>query len=86
MSGSGSGITNLDYNNITLNKPTNFQSDWNTTIINKPSLSFLPVVYMCYSTVPIYFWSVHSASNEFSAIHFELNFNAVKDIETKLMP
>ena len=43
FSGSGSGITNLDYNNISLNKPTNFQSDWNTTIINKPSLSFLPL-------------------------------------------
>ena len=31
--GSGSGITNLDYNYITINKPTNFQSDWNSTII-----------------------------------------------------
>jgi hypothetical protein len=44
------------------------------------------VVYMCNSTVPIYFSCNHSAKNEFSAIHFELNFNAVKDIETKLMP
>ena len=34
--GDGSAITNLDYNKITLNKPTNFQADWNTTIINKP--------------------------------------------------
>ena len=33
------GITNLDYKNITLNKPTNFQSDWNTTITNKPNLT-----------------------------------------------
>ncbi len=37
--GSGAGITNLDYNYITLNKPTNFQSDWNSTIINKPDLT-----------------------------------------------
>jgi hypothetical protein len=36
--GVGSAITALDYNNITLNKPTNFQSDWTTSIINKPSI------------------------------------------------
>ena len=35
----GSAITALDYNNITLNKPTNFQADWNSTVINKPNLS-----------------------------------------------
>ena len=35
--GVGSSITAIDYNNITLNKPTNFQADWNSTIINKPS-------------------------------------------------
>ena len=39
FSGSGSGITNLNYSIITLNKPTNFQSDWATTIINKPDLT-----------------------------------------------
>ncbi len=44
------------------------------------------VVYMCNATVPIYFPCNHSATNEFSVIHFELNFNAVKDIETKLIP
>ncbi len=36
--GVGSAITDIDYNKITLNKPTNFQADWNSTIINKPSL------------------------------------------------
>ena len=30
------GLTHLQYTNID-NKPTNFQSDWNCTIINKPS-------------------------------------------------
>ena len=33
----GSLITNLAWGNIN-GKPTNFQSDWNSTIINKPSL------------------------------------------------
>jgi hypothetical protein len=37
--GIGTSISALNYNNITLNKPTNFQSDWNSTIINKPDLS-----------------------------------------------
>ncbi len=35
--GIGTSISDLNYNNITLNKPTNFQSDWNSTVINKPS-------------------------------------------------
>ncbi len=35
--GFGQNITSLNYNNITLNKPTNFQADWTTTIINKPT-------------------------------------------------
>ena len=35
--GVGSAITNLDYNNINVNKPTNFQADWTSTIINKPT-------------------------------------------------
>ena len=34
--GIGSSISALDYAKITLNKPTNFQADWNTTISNKP--------------------------------------------------
>ena len=33
FSGSGSGISNLNYSHITLNKPTNFQSDWTTTVL-----------------------------------------------------
>ena len=37
--GIGTSIRDLNYNNITINKPTNFQSDWNSTIINKPDLS-----------------------------------------------
>ena len=37
--GMGNNISEINYNNITLNKPTNFQSDWNSTIINKPDLS-----------------------------------------------
>jgi hypothetical protein len=35
--GMGSAITDIDYNKITLNKPTNFQADWNSTVINIPS-------------------------------------------------
>ena len=36
--GNGSNISSLNYNNL-INKPTNFQSDWATTIINKPDIS-----------------------------------------------
>jgi hypothetical protein len=35
--GVGSAISALDYNKITINKPSYFPSDWNTTIANKPS-------------------------------------------------
>ena len=35
--GIGTSIRDLNYNNITINKPTNFQSDWNSIIINKPT-------------------------------------------------
>ena len=35
--GIGTAITAIDYNKISVNKPTNFQADWLTTIINKPS-------------------------------------------------
>jgi hypothetical protein len=35
FSGDGANITNVSYTNIT-GKPTNFQSDWTSTIINKP--------------------------------------------------
>ena len=34
--GNGTGLTNLTYNNIN-GKPTNFQSDYNSTLINKPT-------------------------------------------------
>ena len=34
--GNGAAITNLAYTNIT-GKPTNFQADWTSTVINKPS-------------------------------------------------
>jgi len=37
--GNGGSITAINWNNITTNKPTNFQADWNTTVINKPDLS-----------------------------------------------
>ncbi len=36
--GNGTGLTNIGYTNV-INKPTNFQSDWNSTIINKPDLT-----------------------------------------------
>ena len=36
--GNGTGLTNIGYSNV-INKPTNFQSDWNNTIINKPDLT-----------------------------------------------
>ena len=53
ISGNGSGLTLINYNNLTnkptnfqcdynstlINKPTNFQSDYNSTVINKPDLS-----------------------------------------------
>ena len=35
--GSGQYITSLNYNEISLNKPTNFQADWTSTVINKPT-------------------------------------------------
>jgi hypothetical protein len=35
--GIGTSVSALNCNNITLNKLTNFQSDWNSTIINKPT-------------------------------------------------
>ncbi len=34
--GNGANITNLAYANIN-GKPTNFQADWNSTVINKPA-------------------------------------------------
>jgi len=46
--GVGSAITALDYNKITLNKPTNFQADWTSTVINKPS-TFAPDMTNIYS-------------------------------------
>jgi hypothetical protein len=36
FSGNGAALTNLTYANID-GKPTNFQADWNSTIINKPA-------------------------------------------------
>jgi hypothetical protein len=36
--GNGTGLTNIGYNNV-IGKPTNFQSDWNSTVINKPDLT-----------------------------------------------
>jgi hypothetical protein len=35
--GNGGSITAINWNNITTNKPTNFQADWTTTVINKPT-------------------------------------------------
>ena len=35
--GVGSSISALDYNKITVNKPSFFPADWNSTISNKPS-------------------------------------------------
>ena len=34
--GNATGLTHIQYTNID-NKPTNFQSDWNSTIIIKPT-------------------------------------------------
>ena len=36
--GNGTGLTHIQYTNID-NKPTNFQSDYNSTVINTPNLS-----------------------------------------------
>ncbi len=36
--GIGTGLTNTGYTNV-INKPTDFQSDWNSTVINKPDLT-----------------------------------------------
>jgi hypothetical protein len=35
--GNGGSITAINWNNITTNKPTNFQADWSSTVINKPT-------------------------------------------------
>jgi len=35
--GNGGSLTNINWNNITQNKPSSFQADWNSTVINKPS-------------------------------------------------
>jgi len=37
LTGNGTGLTNLNYGAIS-NKPTNFQTDWNTTVSNRPTL------------------------------------------------
>jgi hypothetical protein len=37
--GIGTNISALNYTNISVNKPTNFQSDYNTTVVNKNDLS-----------------------------------------------
>ncbi len=37
ITGNGSGLTNINYSNVT-NKTTNFQTDWNTTDSNRPTL------------------------------------------------
>ena len=36
--GNGTGLTNIGYSNV-IDRPTNFQSDWNSTIINRPDLT-----------------------------------------------
>ena len=36
--GVGTSITAIDYTKVSVNKPTNFQADWNSTIINKPTI------------------------------------------------
>ena len=47
--GDGANITNIAYSNIT-GKPTNFQADWLTTIINKPS-TFTPDMTNIYTKI-----------------------------------
>jgi hypothetical protein len=37
LTGNGGGLTNINYSNV-INKPTYFQADWNSTIINKPTI------------------------------------------------
>ena len=41
--GIGTNISALNYLNISVNKPTNFQSDWNSTIINRPDLTLYAI-------------------------------------------
>ena len=36
--GNGTGLTNIVYTNV-INKPTNFQTDWLTTVSNRPDLT-----------------------------------------------
>ena len=36
--GNGTGLTNIGYNNV-INKPTNFQTDWLTTVSNRTDLT-----------------------------------------------
>ena len=50
--GIGTAITSIDYNKISVNKPTNFQADWLSTIINKPS-TFAPDMTDIYNKLAV---------------------------------
>ena len=53
FSGNGAALTNLAYANID-GKPTNFQADWNSTIINKPST--FPAIRVGVNKGKTYYW------------------------------
>ena len=50
LCGNATGLTHIQYTNID-NKPTNFQSDWNSTIINKPS--YFPEIIIQQLLIPL---------------------------------
>ena len=74
--GVGSAITALDYNKITLNKPTNFQADWSSTIINKPS-TFPADMTNIYSKTEsdnkFFSFTNYNSSNNFLAKYADIN-------------
>ena len=71
--GIGSNITELDYSKITINKPTNFQADWNTTIINKPDI---------YTKTEVN--NINILANYYNITYINNNFYTKSSIDTAL--
>jgi hypothetical protein len=69
-----------DWNSTIINKPTNFQSDWNSTVINKPDLS----VYAIKNNVDS---SLNTISNLLSTKEQILTFTTplVKDVSNNVI-
>ena len=80
FSGNGASLTNLAYTNIT-GKPTNFQSDWNSTIINKPTY-FTPDPTLYYNQTQIN--NISNFNSNFTTQQSNiLNTNIINSANTK---